>query len=412
MNGVTSTWGPDKMVADPSLSREIICAAHQWFAGEISLAEVRAIEATLPQRRNLALVVNNECNLKCAHCFLQIPQLSNKRLIAAEWGKVLDSAVREDIGQYVIVGKEVLMGNVGPEVISLLGDIRKQRPCMRTGLVTNGTLLHKHFDRIERCGLNHMDISMEGAEADHDAIRGKGAFATVRPNVEWAARLLGDRLFVTMTLQKRNLARLSQAFLTFSSLGVRSVGISPFERLPYNDSSLTLSEEDFRTFFSSLRGIETLSFPHEMFIQVDACVLAPEALIAFMRSEWFDLDSMKMDGTGFLYMFRRLDNGVTLSFRFLPWPLTLEFSTRISADGEVLAVADGHQARAYSLNSLANIREFDFDFGEAFRAASKHPRLALLDRKFEELVAPSVRAAYRQWRNRRNSLRAPASALH
>ncbi|MCI0557145.1 MAG: radical SAM protein, partial [Nitrososphaera sp.] len=205
MNGITSTWGPDKMVADPWLSREIVCAAHQWLAGEISLSELRVIEGTLPQRRNLALVVNNECNLKCAHCFLQIPQLSKKRLTASEWSRVIESAVREEIGQYVIVGKEVFMGNVGPEVISRLGNIRKQRPCVKTGLVTNGTLLHKHFERIETCDLNHMDISMEGAQADHDAIRGTGAFAAVRPNLEWAARLLGDRLFVTLTLQKRNL---------------------------------------------------------------------------------------------------------------------------------------------------------------------------------------------------------------
>jgi hypothetical protein len=390
------------MVADPSLSREIICAAHQWFAGEISLADVRAVEATLPQRRNLALVVNNECNLKCAHCFLQIPQLSHKRLTAAEWAKVLDSAVREDIGQYVIVGKEVLMGNVGPQVISSLGSIRKQHPCMRTGLVTNGTLLHKHFERIENCQLNHMDISMEGAELDHDAIRGSGAFAAVRPNVQWAAHLLQDRLFVTLTLQKRNLTRLNEALLTFSELGVRSVGISPFERLPYNDPSLTLSENDFRSFFADLNRIESLSFPHEMFVQVDACVLAPDALLAFMESEWFDLDSMKMDGTGFLYSSFSLDNGVTLSFRYLPWPLTLEFSTRISADGEILAVADGHQARAYSINSLANVRDFDFDFGAAFRDASHHPRLASLDRKFEEDLAPAIRDVYRGWLNRKS----------
>jgi MoaA/NifB/PqqE/SkfB family radical SAM enzyme len=398
------------MVADPSLSREIICAAHRWFAGEIGLADLRAIEATLPQRRNLALVVNNECNLKCAHCFLQIPRLSHTRLTTAEWGMVLNSAVREDIGQYVIVGKEVLLGNVGPEVVSLLGGIRKQRPCMRTGLVTNGTLLHKHFERIETCALTHMDVSMEGAEPDHDAIRGSGAFAAVRPNVQWAANLLRDRLFVTLTLQKRNLTSLDEALLTFAALGVRSVGISPFERLPYNDPSLTLSGDDFRAFFAGLNRLEGLSFPHEMFVQVDACVLAPEALLSFMESEWFDLDSMKMDGTGFLYSSYRMDNGVTLSFRYLPWPLTLEFSTRISADGEVLAVADGHQARAYSVHSLANVRDFDFDFGAAFRAASNHPRIALLDRTFEEKLAPAVRKAYRGWFKRKHTFYVPVLA--
>lgn len=412
MNGLTSTWGPDGIVADRALSRELIAAAHHWFAGEFTLTDLRAVEATLPLRRNLAMVVNNECNLKCSHCFLQIPQLSRKRLTSAEWERLLESAVREDIGQYVVVGKEVFLGKVGPEVVSALGKIHAQRPCIRTGLVTNGTLLHHHFDRIQQSGLNHMDISMEGVEADHDAIRGSGAFATVRPNVEWAARLLGERLFVTMTLQKQNVDRLDEALLAFSSMGVKSVGISPYEPLPYSDRSLTLLDSDFQSFFAGLDRLGRLALPHEMFVQVDACVLEPQALLAFMESDWFDLDSMQIDGSGFLYSKHRFDNGVTLSFRFLAWPLTLDLSTRITADGELIAVADGHQARAYAVNTLANVRDFDFDFGAAFRAASDHPRLALLDRNFEKDHAPVIRAAYRNWSKRKRSALIPALAAH
>lgn len=408
MNGFTSTWGPDGMLADHSLSGELVSAAHQWFAGELSLDDLRAIETTLPQRRNLAMVVNNECNLKCAHCFLQIPQLSRNRLTPPDWQRLLDSAVREDIGQYVVVGKEVFLGKVGPQVVSVLGSIRQQRPCMRTGVVTNGTLLHHHFDRIQESKLSHMDISMEGAEADHDAIRGPGAFASVRENVKWAARALGERLFVTLTLQNRNLERLDEALLAFAGLGVKSVGISPYEPLPYTDASLALSDENLRSFFQNLEDLERLSLPHEMFIQVDACVVAPRVLAAFMESHWFDLDAMQMDGTGFLYLSHRFANGLTLSFRFLPWPLTLDFSTRISADGEIVAVADGYQARTYNINSLANVRDFDFDFGAAFRAASVHPRLALLDRKFETEQAPAIRSAYRNWCGRKRRAQMPA----
>jgi hypothetical protein len=228
----------------------------------------------------------------------------------------------------------------------------------------------------------------------------------VRSKVEWAARLFGDRLFITLTLQRQNLQRLDKALTAFAELGVRSVGVSPFEPLSYTDTSLALSSADYRLFFDSLDQFGRLSLPHEMYVQIDTCSISPEMLIHFMESDWFNLDSMQMDGTGFMYANSRLDNGVTLSFRFLPWPLSLDFHARISADGGVICAFDGYRARDYGANSLANVCNFDFDFAAAFRAACSHPRLAYLDAKYETDVAPRIRAAYRVGRRRVSELRA------
>jgi hypothetical protein len=396
MNGVTSTWGPDGLYADHSLSREMVRATRRWLDGECSLHDVREVADTLPQRRHVSLVVNNECNLNCTHCFLQLPALAKNRLTREEWMRVLESSVPQDIGQYVIAGKEAFVGKTGPAVIQWLGDLRHQRPCVRSGLITNGTLLHKHQDLVRDAALSHMDISMDGCEPDHDAIRGEGAFARTKDNVRWAADLLGDRLFVTLTLQKRNIARIGEALRSFADLGVRSAGISPFEKLPYNDHSLALAPSELAEFFENLAEIGNLDLPHPMFIQADACVVEPLALLAFMESRWFDLTTMQIDGTGFLYCRHHLPNGITLSFRFLPWPMTLESSVRVSADGELLCVDDARHPRTYHLNSLANLRDFDFDFGAAFEAAKRHPRMDHLDRQFEAKLMPRIRAAYRR----------------
>jgi|GEM_PF-1246847 hypothetical protein len=394
MNGVTSTWGPQGLVADPSLNAEMISAARRWFSQEINLKELREIESTLPQRSHVSLVVNNECNLACAHCFLQLPALAKQRMTIEQWQRVLETSIPQEIGQYVIAGKEALVGKTGPAVIEMLGNLRSTRPCIRTGLVTNGTLLHRHYDLVQKAALSHMDISVDGCESDHDAIRGPGAFAKVRENVKWAAKLMVDRLFVTLTLQKRNLERIPEAIQSFAAMGVQSMGISPFESLPYTDHSLALSSADLQFFFANLREIEQLELPHKMFIQADACVVEPQALIAYMESEWFDLDSMQMDGTGFLYSRHSLANGITLSFRFLPWPMSLDSSVRISADGELLSVEDARHPRTYQLNSLANLRDYDFDFVPAFAAAKQHPRMVHLDTIYEAEIQPLVLNAY------------------
>lgn len=410
MNGVTSTWGPDGLYADPALSREMVHTTRRWLEGDCSLRDVREVAESLPQRRHVSLVVNNECNLNCTHCFLQLPELAKNRLTCEEWLRTLESSIPQDIGQYVIAGKEAFVGTTGPAVIDWLGELRRQRPCVRTGLITNGTLIHKHHERLRSADLSHMDLSMDGCEEDHDAIRGVGAFADTRENLRWAADLLEDRLFVTLTLQKRNITRISQALQTFAENGVRSVGISPFEKLPYNDHSLALNPVEVAGFFENLSELGSLDLPHPFFIQADACVVEPLTLLAFMESRWFDLDTMQIDGTGFLYCRHLLPNGVTLSFRFLPWPMTLESSVRVSADGELLCVDDARHPRTYHLNSLANLRDFDFDFGAAFEAAKRHPRLEHLDRKFESDLMPRIRAAYRRSRKKLHSSRAAAIA--
>jgi len=235
---------------------------------------------------------------------------------------------------------------------------------------------------------------MEGDEQDHDAIRGKGSFAAVSENVRTAAKLLGDRLFVTTTVQKRNLARLDKAIQAFAQLGVRSVAFAPYKAMPYTDQSLDLSNADLRRFFSDLKSLGEIPLPHEMLVQVDACAACPDVLIEFVASDWFDLDSMVANGSGSLYLNRRLRNGLILSFRFQPWPLAFDYHARVALDGSIVCAEDAYQPRTYKMNSLANVREFGFDFTKASKAAAVNPRLAALDLRYESLTAPLVRKAY------------------
>ena len=83
---------------------------------------------------------------------------------------------------------------------------------------------------------------------------------------------------------------------------------------------------------------------------------------------------------------------------------------RIAADGELISVDDARHPRSYHLNALANVRDFDFDFGAAFRAAKKHPRLALQDRIYESKLQPHIRAAYHRHKNEHSSTQAAVFA--
>ena len=393
---ISSTGGrPGLVLFSPSESHRVVSIVRAWMEGELTMDAVRDFELLLPQRRSLGLVVNNECNLNCSHCYLQIPQLAGKRLYPEDWNRAIESAASNGIEQFLLVGKEPLFGNTGPAVLGMLGTMRARRSDVRIGLITNGVLLHKHLDLVERVDLNHMDISMEGDTEAHDAIRGAGAFAEVRPNVETAARLFGDRLFVTMTLQKRNVHRIDKAIVAFASMGVRSISIAPYTAMPYTDPSLSLSGSDYQDFFAGLKSLESLELPHEILLQVDACAACPDMLMHFIGSGWFDLDDMVTGGTGSLYLNRSLSNGLVISFRFQPWHLSFDHHVRIAADGSMICSADVYRPREYANSQLANVRDFDFDFASASNAASLNPRLAGLDSRYEMEMAPRIRSAYR-----------------
>lgn len=396
MNAIISSTGgrPGAILLSPSHTHRLVGTVRAWIAGEMSLDEVRDMETCLPAHRSIALVVNNECNLNCRHCYLQIPEFSGSRLGPDDWAKVIDTAVASGVEQLLVVGKEALVGSTGPKVLAKLAETRAKQPHLRTGLITNGHFLHQHWDLLQSGGLSHLDLSMEGDEEDHDAIRGSGSFAAVRENLKTAADLFRERIFVTMTVQKRNLARLDKAVLAFADLGVRSVAFAPYKAMPYTDQSLSLSAADLRDFFSRLKSLGELSLPHEMLIQVDACAACPEVLAEFIASDWFDLDSMVANGSGSLYLNRRLRNGLTLSFRFQPWPLAFDYHARIALDGSIVCSEDAINPRSYSVNRLANIRDFDFDFANAFRAASGNPRLSAIDLRYEVQTATRIRQAY------------------
>jgi len=396
MNAIISSTGgrPGAIMLSPSHKDRLVSTVRAWLKGELSLDEARDFELCLPQHRSVALVVNNECNLSCRHCYLQIPDFAGIRLASDDWAKVIDTAVASGIEQLLVVGKEALVGTTGPRVLAKLAETRAKHPNLRTGLITNGHFLHKHWDLLESGTLSHLDLSMEGDEEDHDAIRGTGSYAAVRDNLKTAADLLGERLFVTMTVQKRSLARLDKALLAFAGLGVRSVAFAPYKALPYTDQSLDLSDADLRGFFAGLKNLGELPLPHEMLIQVDACAACPEVMTQFVSSDWFDLDSMVANGSGSLYLNRRLRNGLILSFRFQPWPLAFDYHARIALDGSIICSEDAYRPRSYAANRLANIRDFDFDFAKASRAASENTRLAAIDLRYETQTAPAVRQAF------------------
>jgi radical SAM protein with 4Fe4S-binding SPASM domain len=134
-----------------------------------------------PLPEEIAFKLTNRCDLRCSHCYQWSPDGYHRRLpLAARTddlplsviARVLN-ATREIRSNVFVWGGEPLVYRDWNGFVDLLAADERW-----TSICTNGTLIDQRLDSLVR--LSHhleMSISIDGFEADHDALRGVGAFA-------------------------------------------------------------------------------------------------------------------------------------------------------------------------------------------------------------------------------------------
>jgi MoaA/NifB/PqqE/SkfB family radical SAM enzyme len=365
------------------------------LSGRLSRTEIEAELRTERKGKAITFVINNSCNLACRHCYLQVDKLTAPELTREEREKLMDSALNQDPDLICLSGKEIFLGNRGVEILSFLSAEKKARgSTVRLGAITNGTLIQRHRQVILDAGLDYLDISVDGLELDHDYNRGKGAFAAMRPNLIWAAEHLGRRLFVNMTLQKRNFRKACEAIALFHAMGVQNIGCGFYQPLPYTDSTLRLSEADHNEIFENLRKLEFIHLKTPLIILLDLDIVTIDATLAFMRSEWFSPGALCVDERGEIYNEFILSNGIRLQVRFAPFPLMIFKSVRITPEGNYLAVEDTVNAKLYADRVLANVRDFNFDLSRVHAHARRSPRLGVMLHEYFKRTLPALQDAY------------------
>lgn len=369
------------------------------LTGQTGLNELyeRTIATECP--RNVTLVINNVCNLNCPHCYLQDNKLTAPQLTEEEWRLLIDSIVDLNPDLVCFSGKEVFAGDKGIRLLSYIKGAkeRKQASC-RIGLISNGTLMDRFRNYILQIQPSYLDISLDGIESDHDAIRGKGAFASSFPNVKWAAQALGERFFVNQTLQKQNFSRLKEAVDMLQHHGVRNISCGFYRPLSYTAQHLALSDNDIDMIFKRLGELEDLSLEQPIKILMDIDIVTFQPLKSFLRSEWFSLEKIQVDQNGEHYIVQHLRNGIDLVIRFSPYPTGVWRSVRITPEGNYLAAEDTIDTTLYATHGIGNVRDFDYDFARLHAYALGSGRFRGLLQEFYANILPELIAIYQQKR--------------
>lgn len=363
--------------------------------GDKTSAEIEHFVRQHAFDRTLTFVVNNSCNLSCRHCYLQVESLTSQALRMDEWDKVFESALRQNPDLVCLSGKEIFLGNMGADSLAMLTAKKKALGVhSRIGAITNGTLMHRHHAIVEQADLDYLDISFDGGRVAHDTLRGAGSFASAAQNATWASKKLGSSLFAGLTVQRANFQAMREAVTEISALGIQTIGCGFYQKVPYSDESLALTDGELDQFFQSLSGLADIELEQPITLLFDLHTATVDASLAFMRSQWFAPEQFLTDERGEVFNEYLLPNGLRLQFSFAPYPMAIFKSARITPEGNYLAAEDTLDTRFYRVRTLGNVRDFDYDLERLHEQALNHPRVRRIFTDYSENVLPQFQEAF------------------
>ncbi|MBU0514952.1 MAG: radical SAM protein, partial [Proteobacteria bacterium] len=172
-------------------------------------------QAPTPSLRYLELQITRRCNLACRHCYLGSAR--DVDMAPKTAALVLDDLAKISGLRVMVSGGEPLSHPRFEEINDLIG----QYPLRRV-LLTNGTLLTR--DTARRLRFHEVQVSLDGLEAGHDALRGPGGFGRALAGLE-AAREAGLDVSVATMVHAANLEEFQGLARLIDELGVIEWGI-------------------------------------------------------------------------------------------------------------------------------------------------------------------------------------------
>jgi radical SAM protein with 4Fe4S-binding SPASM domain len=162
-----------------------------------------------PSLRYLELQITGKCNLRCAHCYIG----SGSHELPVE---IVEKVLREFES---LQGLRVLITGGEPLLHSRFDEINRMLPgfSVRKVLFTNGTLLNRGI--LEGLNVDEVQISIDGLEAGHDSLRGRGTFRTAMEAIKLCKTSCMEVSVSTM-VHGKNLGDFDELEKLFTELGV------------------------------------------------------------------------------------------------------------------------------------------------------------------------------------------------
>jgi AdoMet-dependent heme synthase len=206
--------------------------------------------------------LTENCNLRCKHCYQgersreELPLTEMKRVVTevsdmlTDWSDTYGVTFSPSMN---ITGGEPFLKK---GLFDFLEEIKQQG--FKMYLLTNGTLVSRERAQgLRDLGVEGVQVSIEGPEDVHDAIRGKGSF---RASTEGIECLVEAKLPVTLnvTLSAINASTVKNIIAFCSHVGAQRVGFSRLVPAGKGRSLLSqmLTREQVRNLYETILSLE------------------------------------------------------------------------------------------------------------------------------------------------------------
>jgi radical SAM protein with 4Fe4S-binding SPASM domain len=198
-------------------------------------------------------LVTNACNAKCKHCYLNAGQPLPNELTLENIKKLFSDLYDAGTINVEFSGGEPLLRQNFLELLEIA-----HSSDLTMSICSNGLLIDKKMaEAFKNLGVKHVQISIDGLEANNDFLRGKGAFkAAVN-----AARYLNEAevtTFVRTTVTKKTLYELDQLVNLAIDLNADLYGAKLFHAVGRGNGykeDLMLNSNDMQEFKNIINGI-------------------------------------------------------------------------------------------------------------------------------------------------------------
>lgn len=198
-------------------------------------AELSGAEQARPVPEEVAFKLTNRCDLRCSHCYQWNEAGYHRMLPAGAKGGDMDLAVIAKVlaatqarkSNVYLWGGEPLVYRDWDGLVELLAADPRW-----VALCTNGTLIEKRLAGLLRLSAQlEVSVSLDGFEAEHDAVRGQGSFARSLQGLRvlLAAQRVGDyrgEITVNFLITDPMVARMAEFVTWLEQEGVGTVYVS------------------------------------------------------------------------------------------------------------------------------------------------------------------------------------------
>jgi pyrroloquinoline quinone biosynthesis protein E len=164
------------------------------------------------------------CPLACPYCSNPLEMAAREaELTTEQWADIFQQAAAMGVLQIHISGGEPASRRDLEDLVAAARDAD-----LYTNLITSGIgLTERRLRALEECGLDHVQLSLQGVDAAMtDEIGGyKGGYARKMLVAEWVAKI-GFPLTLNAVMHKRNLDRLPETIALAVTMGARRVEIA------------------------------------------------------------------------------------------------------------------------------------------------------------------------------------------